>query len=198
MSSRIDEDQLIAAVRARAQDPTTRTDYPSEHDREIPPPATLAAIQAAEAAIGCALHPLHRRLLEDVGDGGFGPGDGIVGLGAGGLDAHGRSLVELRDVLRLDAETPLPTAVVPLCDWGDAIWSCVDARTGRVLTLDESGLTDTGQTLHSWLTDWVSGVSLFGKMFTFEESTMTNPFTKQLITVRRPARALGMPYKRTE
>jgi hypothetical protein len=198
MSSRTVEDQLIAEVRNRAQDPTTRTDYHSQRHRELPPPATREAIGTAEARIGFALHPLHRRLLEEVGDGSFGPGDGIIGLGDGGVDAHGRSLVELRDVLWLDEDTPLPAAIVPLCDWGDAIWSCVDSRTGHVLTLDESGLTDTGQTLHSWLGDWVSGVSLFGKMFTFEDSTMTNPFTKQLITVRRPVRALGSPYKRTD
>jgi hypothetical protein len=197
MSSRSNENLLISAVRTRALDPATRTDHPSERHREIPAPATAPAIDAAEARMGCTLHPLHRRLLQEIGNGGFGPGDGIVGVGPGGLDAHGRSVVELRDVLWLDAETALPAGVVPLCDWGDAIWSCVDTKTGHVLTLDENGLTDTGQNLYSWLAEWVSGASLFGKMFTFEERTMTNPFTKQLMTVRTPARALGTPYKPT-
>jgi hypothetical protein len=198
MSSRIEEDQLIARVRDRALDPATRTDYLSERHREMPAPATPDAIHEAEARLGFALHPLHRRLLEEVADGGFGPGDGIVGLDAGGADAHGRSLVELRDVLWLDENTPLPAATVPLCDWGDSIWSCLDTRTAHVLTLDESGLTDTGRSLHSWFADWVSGISLFGSMFIFEERVMINPFTKQLINVRTPAGAIGVPYKRTE
>jgi hypothetical protein len=197
MSSRAEEDQLISAVRARIQNPATRTDCLSERRGELPRPATSDSIGVAEARLGCALHPLHRRLLQEIGDGGFGPGDGLIGLGPGGCDAHGRSLVELRDALWLDSETPLPAGVVPLCDWGDAIWSCVDTRTGRVLTLDETGLTDTGQTLHSWLADWISGTSLFDKMFAFEERNIKNPFTKELMIVRNPTRAQGTPYKPT-
>lgn len=197
MSSRTDEDQLVLAVRNRAHDPSTRTDYASERRRDLPAPATLEVIHNAEDQLGFRLNALHRRLLAEVADGGFGPGDGIVGLGAGGFDAHGRSLIQLREVLWLDANTPLPLGVVPLCDWGDAIWSCVDAKTGHVLTLDESGLTDTGQNLYSWLADWAAGINIFGKMFTFEEITVINPFTKQPMTVTTPSRALGTPYQST-
>lgn len=132
----------------------------------------------------------------DIANGGFGPGDGLIGLPGGRLDDDGRSLIELRDVLWTDQETAgLPINVVALCDWGCAIWSCLDVLSGHVLTLDESGLTDTGQTIDSWLADWVAGVSLFEKMFSFTETTMVNPFTKQLIAVRTPASALGTPYK---
>ena len=34
--------------------------------------------------------------------------------------------------------------------------------------------------------------------FTFEEHTMSNPFTKQLMTVKGSAHASGVPYKRSE
>jgi hypothetical protein len=152
----------------------------------------------AESALGFSLHPLHRRLLTEVGNGGFGPGDGLIGLPGGRLDDDGRSLIDLRDVLWTNAETAgLPPHVLALCDWGDAIWSCVDEQNGHVLTLDESGLTDTGQDLHSWLAEWTTGASLFEKMFAFEESTIINPFTKQMMTVRTPARARGTPYNPT-
>ncbi|XXY20352.1 SMI1/KNR4 family protein [Sorangium sp. So ce216] len=194
MSFRMYEDRLISAVRARAHDPATRTDRPSERHCEIPAPATAEAIQAAEGRMGFPLQSFHRRLLQEIGDGGFGPGDGLVGV-VHGLDAHGRSLLALRDVLWLDAETPLPAGVVPLCDWGDAIWSCVDAKTDHVLTFDESDLTDTRQNIYSWFDDWVSGVNLFGKMFVLEERVIVNPFTKQLMTVRTPASPVGAPYK---
>jgi len=62
------------------------------------------------------------------------------------------------------------------------------------LTLDESGLTDTGQSFESWLEDWVSGVSLFEKMFIFEERTRINHFTKQPMTARIPSRPAGTRY----
>lgn len=197
MSSRQEEDQLVYEVRARAHDPAMRTDLSSVRRRDLPAPATAAQLDAAEAMMGFPMHPLHRRLLQEIADGGFGPGDGLVGV-VNGKDAHDRALVELRDALWIDSETPLYPGVVPLCDWGDAIWSCIDAKTGHVLTLDESGLTDTQQSLCSWLADWISGVQIFGKMFVFEERTMVNPFTKQLIVVRAPARPIGTPYRPSE
>lgn len=194
MNSRIDNDQLLMTVRERALNPATRTDHPSERHHEMPAPATSDEIRTAEAQLGFLLHPFHRRLFEEVADGGFGPGDGLVGV-EGGRDAHGRSLIELRDMLWLDERTPLPAGMVPLCDWGDAIWSCLDTRTEHVLTLDESGLTDTGQSFQSWLADWVSGIMLFDKMFIFEERAIMNPFTKQLMTMRTPSRAVGIRYR---
>lgn len=82
--------------------------------------------------------------------------------------------------------------------WCDSIWSCIDEETGVVLALDESGLTETPWSLHTWLTDWLRGEKLFGKMFTFDERRITNPFTKQPMLVRTPAGAIGTPYKRVK
>jgi hypothetical protein len=82
-------------------------------------------------------------------------GDGLIGLPGGTLDGHGRSIIQLRDLLSF----PLP--VVPLCDWGCAILSCIDCETGAGLTSTERGLNDAGQEFHGWLEDWVSGVDLF-------------------------------------
>ena len=192
----MNQDELIQNLRRRAEDPRARTDYSDRSRPDLAPPAPAEAVLAAEEVFGFPLHPLHRRLLTDVGNGGFGPGDGLIGLPGGRLDEDGRSLVDLWCSLWTDAQTAgLPSPVVPLCDWGDAIWSCVDARSGHVLTLTESGLTDTGRQLDSWLADWVSGVDLFGTMFTLEQRTIINPFTKQTMTVESPAKAVGTPYE---
>jgi hypothetical protein len=94
----MNEAHLIRAILDRIPNPATRTDY-----QDIGPPATSAVIEASERAIGCALHPLHRRLLQEVGNGGFGPGDGLIGLPGGTLDGNGRPIIELREVLWLDA-----------------------------------------------------------------------------------------------
>src|SRR5262249_18712006 len=140
----MNEEHLIRAIQDRAANPAIRTDYANRRPRDLALPAPLTTIEAAERAMGCVLHPLHRRLFEEGGNGGFGPGDGLVGLPRGSLDIDGRSIITLRDILWLDANTPLPLPVIPLCDWGDGIWSCIDSKTGAILTLSEPGLKDLG------------------------------------------------------
>src|SRR5690242_515603 len=46
------------------------------------PLATAHDIEQAEAKLGFAIDPLMRRLYTEVGNGGFGPGYGVLGLGA--------------------------------------------------------------------------------------------------------------------
>jgi hypothetical protein len=183
-----ERDHLVRAILDRISNPVTRTDYSDRRHRDIGPPATSAVIEASEKEIGCALHPLHRRLFQQVGNGGFGPGDGLIGLPGGSLDVNGRSIIELREVLSL----PLP--VVPLCDWGDAIYSCIDSETGAVLTMSEHGLKDTGKEFHAWLEDWISGVDLWKRLVVLEDKVIVNPFTKQAQTVKVVAGTTGTPY----
>jgi hypothetical protein len=94
----MNEGHLVRAILDRISNPVTRTDYSDRGHRDIGLPATSAVIEASERAIGCALHPLHRRLLQEVGNGGFGPGDGLIRLPGGSLDVNGRSILELREV----------------------------------------------------------------------------------------------------
>lgn len=191
----MDEDSLILAVRARAANPSTRTDCADTWPSEIAPRATPDQISQAEQALGCTLHPLHRRLLEEIGNGGFGPGDGLIGLPGGHVDGDGRSVVELRQQLFADEDgAGVPVQVVPLCDWGDGAWSCLDEDTGAVLTLDEYGLIDTGLSLHAWIADWAAGVQLSEKLFTFEGRSVMNPFTKKSMMVQIRSRPVGSPY----
>ncbi|WP_437674120.1 SMI1/KNR4 family protein [Sorangium sp. So ce131] len=193
----MNQDELIHALQQRAKNPMLRTDYADRACPELAAPASPHVVAQTESVLGFPLHPLHKRLLTDVGNGGFGPGDGLIGLPGGRLDDDGQSIVELRHVLWSGPEKAgLPDNVVALCDWGDSIWSCIDEETGSVLTLDASGLTETPWSLHAWLVDWLNGQSLFGKMFVFQERMITNPFTKQLIVARAPASAIGVPYKR--
>lgn len=79
----MNEDRLIEAIRARAARSELRNDFADRFVIELGAPATTAAIDKAERAIGYALHPFHRRLLTEVGNGGFGPGYGLVGLPGG-------------------------------------------------------------------------------------------------------------------
>jgi hypothetical protein len=158
----------------------------------VGPPATQQSLRPV--SVGCALHSLHRLLLQEVGNGGFGPGDGLIGLPGGTLDGHGRSIIELREVLWLDADTPLPLPVVPLCDWGCAIYSCINCGTGAILTINEQGLKDTGQGFHAWLEDWISGIDLWKRLVVLEDRVMVNPFTNQAQTVKVVTGTTGTPY----
>lgn len=191
----MDEDALIRAVAKRASVAKTRTDWAERWVPELAPPASSQAVERAEKALGCRLHHLHRRLFQEVGNGGFGPGDGLLGLPGGRLDADGRSVLELRHALFADsAGEGVPTHVVPLCDWGGGTWSCIDESSGSVLMLDEAGLVDSGLSLHELMSEWASGVSLTARLFDFRESTEMNPFTHKPVKVRTRGRPLGRPY----
>lgn len=180
---------LIAQVRRRAANPSTRTDYAEQGYPELPGPLSVHDLASAEAVLGFPLHALHRRVITDVANGGFGPGDGLLGFPGGRLDHRGRSVLELRDCLG-----DLPEPVVPLVDWGCAIWTCVDENTGCVLTLADESLVTTQWTLHSWFSDWVGGKSIWAGMFEIRELTGINPFTREPFATTTIGRALGRPY----
>jgi hypothetical protein len=193
----MNEQQLLQALRDRAANPAIRTDYAERRSRELGVPASSNAVVEAERAMGCALHPLHRSVFQEVANGGFGPGDGLVGLPGGSLDVDGRSIVDLKKALWLDDSKPLPAPVVPLCEWGDGIWSCIDSKTGAVLTLGESDLMVIGTTFHRWLEDWATGINLWGGTVTFESSAIDDPFTKKAKVVQVVSGLKGKPYAST-
>jgi hypothetical protein len=175
------EDQLIAAIRQRASNPATRTDFADRGHRELGPPASADAIEAAEREMGCHFHQLHGRLFKEVGNGGFGPGDGLIGIPGGSLDVAGCSVIELRQGLFSDHDKLQMPSVVPLCEWGCGIWSCVDCETGAILSMSESGLRDLEQGLHSWFEDWICGVNLWERMVVVGEIRIKHPRTRQWV-----------------
>ena len=176
----MNEDQLIAAIQQRASNPATRTDFAERWHRELGPPASADAIEVAGREMGCHFHQLHARLFKEIGNGGFGPGDGLIGIPGGSLDAQERSVIELRQGLFSDHEM-LQMSVVPLCDWGCGIWSCVDCETGAILSISEFGLRDLEQGLQSWFEDWTSGVNLWDRMVVVNELRMEHPRTRKWV-----------------
>jgi hypothetical protein len=90
-------------------------------------PASAAAVREAETIIGHTLPPLLVRLYTEIGNGGFGPAYGILGLAGG----HGDGRKTAIDLYR-ESHTPLspwsflPASTLPLCHWGCAIYSFID------------------------------------------------------------------------
>ena len=194
----MNEDQLIEAIRERAARPELRNDFAHLFTAELSAPATTAAVDEAERAIGYALHPFHRRLLTEVGNGGFGPGYGLIGLPGGAPGVDGHFLVEFSRLLLLEpGASSLPGPIVVLCDWGCGVWACIDCETGAVLTIAEDGLKDSGQTICAWFEDWVSGAVLWRRVFAMRQEFVQDPSTKQPQWDEVASGTLGVPYVRS-
>jgi len=131
-----------------------------------PLPLDTAGLARAEAELGFALPPMLRRVYLEVGDGGFGPGGGLMRV-ADAAAAYAR--------LRTGAELPRgrtwPEGLVPVVQ-ADPGYDCVDASTeaGRVVAWDPDGLgersgekawnrsfSEVAPSIEAWLSGWVGG-----------------------------------------
>jgi hypothetical protein len=134
---------------------------------KLPPPipASPQAVNMAERALGYPLPSLLRRLYLEVGNGGFGPGYGILGVRGGWNDDLGRTAIDAyREFHSARRSQSLPDALLPLCDWGCGIYSLVDcaSRHGDVWASDPNpGVEDDtfhqSLTLAEWFARWVEG-----------------------------------------
>lgn len=174
--------------------------------RERPPPGVSASsvspteIALAESQLGFPLPPLLRRIY-GVANGGLGPGFGLLRIGEGEhtLAAVYRSFAGSSFAPRPGEpgfdQYPWPDRLLPICDWGCAIWSCLDCRTddGAIVTASNGdAFVNTGHTLASWLSAWLAGVELFEEMFEPGPTrAVNNPFTKQPIAIKGQGKPRG-------
>jgi hypothetical protein len=203
-------DSLIEQLRRRARDPTRATDEADQYQQACPPPLDGRSIIRAEEALGFALFPLLRDAYRCVGNGGFGPGYGLLPLVLHEDPNGDESAVNLYTAFRsTDPEDPAwiwPAQLLPFCDWGCAIRSCVDcaSKTGTIVTFDpnvrgigepiSNALALSHASLADWFLDWLAGVRIWDLMFepdVARAKTLVNPFTKQPLDVvptklRRP------------
>ena len=83
--------------------------------------ATPAQMEATQTGIGFVLPQLLREILLGIGNGGFGPGYGLIGVEGGYADFKGERLADLgRELGALDRK------ILPICNWGCGIYSCLD------------------------------------------------------------------------
>jgi hypothetical protein len=182
-------DSFIATLRHRAADTAAA-------------PLDERSISRAERALGRALPSLLRDVYRHVGNGGFGPGYGLLPLLPDQDSAADESLVGLYQTFVADDSRDVawswPEQLLPFCDWGCAIRACVDCSTAdaAVVTFDpnvcgpgeptSTALAITHASLHDWLADWVAGVNIWELMFEPDPSharTGVDPITKKPFSV---------------
>ncbi|MER5964481.1 SMI1/KNR4 family protein [Streptomyces sp. NPDC002057] len=153
-------EDLVPRVAAKAR-ATSRT---------LPPAVGAEQIAEAEAALGFALPPLLASLYREVANGGYGPDYQLLPLIGPGRTA----LSEYRSERSSSAEegTPYwPAGVLPILDWGCAMYAAVDclSETATVLLFEPNAMTDDGAaawfvdagSLTEWLETWLAGTGWY-------------------------------------
>jgi SMI1/KNR4 family protein SUKH-1 len=133
-------------------------------DSALPPPASPDDVARAETALGFALPGFLRRVYLEVADGGFGPGTGLLGVGAAGA-AYAR----MRTGDELPRGRSWPERLLPVLE-RDPGFYCVDcsSEAGRVVDWDPEELAEfSGEkafaksfsaeapSIEAWLEAWV-------------------------------------------
>ena len=128
-------------------------------------PASKEAVEEAERVLGLPFPRLLRRLYLEVGDGGFGPGYGLLELS---YDSEYTGLSMYRQA-REDASdgwSSFPPSLFPVCTWGCGIYSFIECSSPDGLMWgydpnpgpwDVEALYPQPLSLAAWLGRWVEG-----------------------------------------
>jgi len=139
----------------------------------IPPPASPEEISKAEELIGFELPPLLKSLYCAIGNGGFGPGYGLLplftpprrhGRGEGAIDLY----LLFREGDLVEEGFSWAPMLIPILDWGSAVRSCVDCSNPDLPIMRDSPKLEghpicEAESMQEWLTDWLDGKDLFSK-----------------------------------
>ena len=176
---------IIAQVARRAADRRTQIELEMGRWPKIPPPYSEANVETSERALGFSVPTLLIDVYRKVGNGGFGPGYGLLGLLDGAVDDQGHDAVKLYQLYSsscsADPEWKWPHALLPICHWGCAIYSCIDCESeGFPIIIFDPNLQEeswaqcfikTKRNFESWLGAWASGVKLWDETYGEPEET---------------------------
>jgi len=186
------DNEIVRQIELRVADPKKRIDMLYEERVAIFPPVLSSMLCVAEEQLSLSLPQLLRQLYLKIGNGGFGPGYGLLGFVGGHLNVEGMSIVDVY-FDHLSQIENWPKSILPICEWGESIWTCLDCNTnaGDIITMTEDGLFRTQHNLGSWVGSWAKGVDLWKQMFNFEEVKIKNPFTGAEVSHLSPGAAKG-------
>jgi hypothetical protein len=188
------DDITVATIRRRLRTKTTDLGNASYSRLSPGDPVEIAN---DERRLGFALPPLMKRIYIEIANGGFGPGYGLIGLTNGMPDDTGKTApdiyVELRGANHDDPKWKWPYGLLPICDWGCAILSCVDCADPnfRMRIFDPNVHEGDGWAdsffeecsgFEIWMKEWASGTDLWNAMYG------ENGHIAQILSARHPIR----------
>jgi hypothetical protein len=160
---------IIAKVAARAADPDLRIDM--ERAPPLEPLSDPEFLTKIERDLGFRLPTLLKHLYLTIADGGFGPGLGL--FGARRADWMSSDSYTLADVYHINHKGDWPDKLLPICDWGCSVFSCIDCSSRRYQMImmhndwfdDETGkegraFLPEGIGFRDWIAAWADGVDL--------------------------------------
>ncbi len=155
--------------------------------------ASEADVDEAEKSLGFTLPDLLKACYLKVGNGGFGPGYGLIGVRDGYKSDLG-TLVETLNAIKEGAEfdgDEWPQGLLPFCEWGSNIFSCVDCQDAQypIYTSEYCVPRPQGHSLETFFELWIAGKSILDYKPSYVESIdIINPFTKtkSRVSKRRP------------
>jgi SMI1/KNR4 family protein SUKH-1 len=171
------DDLTIAAIRRRLRSKPTDVGKATYSRFRTGDPAEIAS---DERRLGFAFPPLMKRIYIEIGNGGFGPGYGLIGFTNGAPDDTGRTAPEIYNQLRSSEWSASgwkwPHGLLPVCHWGCAILSCVDCTDPnfrmRIFDPNVHEKDDWADSLFEgsdgfgiWMRDWASGADLWEAMY---------------------------------
>jgi hypothetical protein len=141
--------------------------------QKMRPVASRDDLVLAEETLALPIPALLARIYMEVGNGGFGPGYGLVGVGdSGAKDDLGNDLVRgYQGRLKEDPDEltwAWPSGWVPLASWGGGDFSCsnflgdTEVRRFRLSTFHETGVMaaafeDEAPSLFDFMANWIRG-----------------------------------------
>ena len=152
-------------------------------------PVKMAVIEEAESKLGFKLPQLLKSCYVEIGNGGFGPGYGLIGFDGGAASDFG-SITDAFNQLKSDHQAlgnQWPAQLLPFCDWGCNIFFCVDCsdENSPIYTFDAGRLTPQGYNLQEFFEMWIGDQDILfasdGKIITRK---ITNPFTGEETIIR--------------
>jgi hypothetical protein len=163
------------AIRERLR--TKLTDNDTFGRVKLSPPGTSGMVDSDEKALGFALPPLLRRVYLEIGNGGFGPGYGLIGMSGGTPDDTGKTVPGYYRLFRScrtkDQTWSWPEGLLVICHWGCAIYSCVDCLHPRfrIRMFDpnvhiegdswDDSFFEERASFDDWIEAWADGTNLW-------------------------------------
>ena len=126
-------DSLTAVVAARIRHLQASRSEPEDACSTEHRPLSESELRALEHRLGHALPPSVKELYSSIGNGGFGPAYGLLGLHGGMTQEDGNdAFAQYQLCRRTDAQDPhwrWPEGLLPLVHLGCAMFFCVDCTT---------------------------------------------------------------------